>query len=196
MIAMPSERPKMIIIDQDLAIEIAIRHVFLITCHRYCIWHTLNKFYEKLGARNCSQYYESFRECIWDSEGPEEFECRWAALIERSELYKNGWLQAMFNKQDRWVPIFVKHVFSTKMSSSQRAESNHSFSKKYMDKRNSLVDFIIRFNRALTRQRYGELQADHVDHNERPMLKTHVALEKQMAYIYTCSMFENFQDEL
>ncbi|KAK9277778.1 hypothetical protein L1049_007325 [Liquidambar formosana] len=112
--------------------------------NRYCIWHILNKFSKKLGAHTCSQYYESFRECIWDSEGPEEFECRWATLIERSELHKNGWLQTMFNKRDR----------------------------------------------------YGELQADHVDHNEKPMLKTPIALERQMADIYTHSMFERFQDEL
>ncbi|KAK9284235.1 hypothetical protein L1049_023404 [Liquidambar formosana] len=52
------------------------------------------------------------------------------------------------------------------------------------------------YNRALVRQRNSELQADHVDHNERPMLKTPVALERQMVDIYTCSMFENFQDEL
>ncbi|KAK9291752.1 hypothetical protein L1049_019702 [Liquidambar formosana] len=47
-----------------------------------------------------SQYYESFRECIWDLDGPEEFGCRWAALIERSELHENKRLQTMFNKRD------------------------------------------------------------------------------------------------
>ncbi|KAK9275631.1 hypothetical protein L1049_022898 [Liquidambar formosana] len=82
------------------------------------------------------------------------------------------------------------------MSYSQRAESNHSFVKKYLDRCNSLMDLVTRFNRALAKQRYGELQADHVDHQQRPMLRTPIAFERQMAEIYTHSMFKNFQCEL
>ena len=51
--------------------------------------------------------------------------------------------------RDRWVPAFVNHIFAAGMSSSRRAESSHSFFKKYISKKNSLMDFITFFNRAL-----------------------------------------------
>ncbi|XP_060670135.1 protein FAR1-RELATED SEQUENCE 9-like [Ziziphus jujuba] len=82
------------------------------------------------------------------------------------------------------------------MSSSQRAESSHAFFKKYVSKRNLLMDFILRFNRALAHQRHKELGADQVDINEKLVLKLPLETEKQMAEIYTRKIFLKFQDEL
>nr|XP_048323545.1 protein FAR1-RELATED SEQUENCE 5-like [Ziziphus jujuba var. spinosa] len=64
------------------------------------------------------------------------------------------------------------------MSSSQHAESSHAFFKKYVSKKNFLMDFILRFNRALAHQRHEELSADHVDVNEKPFLKLPLEMEK------------------
>ncbi|XP_048324156.1 protein FAR1-RELATED SEQUENCE 9-like [Ziziphus jujuba] len=82
------------------------------------------------------------------------------------------------------------------MSSSQCAESSHAFFKKYVSKRNLLMDFILRFNRALAHQCQEELGADHVDNNEKLVLKLPLEMEKQMAEIYTHKIFLKFQDEL
>ncbi|KAL2512703.1 Protein FAR1-RELATED SEQUENCE [Abeliophyllum distichum] len=54
------------------------------------------------------------------------------------------------------------------MSSSQRSESGHSFLKKYVDRKNSLTDFVTRFNRALVHQRHKELAANHIDLTQTP----------------------------
>ncbi|KAK9265802.1 hypothetical protein L1049_003408 [Liquidambar formosana] len=96
--------------------------------------------------------------------------------------------------QNPTMEIAIKHVLPTTYHS-QRAESNHSFVKKYLDKYNSLMDFVTMFNRALAKKRCGKLQADYVDHQQKPMLRTPFAFERQMAKIYTRSMFENFQIE-
>ncbi|KAL2542658.1 Protein FAR1-RELATED SEQUENCE 5 [Abeliophyllum distichum] len=82
------------------------------------------------------------------------------------------------------------------MSSSQRAESGHSFFKKYVNKNNSLMGFITRFNRALTHQRHEELVCNHVDLNERPRLTSMVMMEEQMVNIYTKKIFLSFQKEI
>ncbi|KAK9284366.1 hypothetical protein L1049_023537 [Liquidambar formosana] len=147
--AMPGGPPKMIISDQDPAIEIAIKNVLPNTTHRFCIWHILKKFFEKLNYATYDRHYQSFRNCIWDLENPQEFESRWVDLIKKIELQGHSWLTTMFNLRERWILAFVKHIFSARMSASQRAESNHAFFKKYVDKRNSLMDFITRFDRAL-----------------------------------------------
>ncbi|KAL2471801.1 Protein FAR1-RELATED SEQUENCE [Abeliophyllum distichum] len=54
------------------------------------------------------------------------------------------------------------------MSSNQRSESGHSFLKKYVDRKNSLTDFVTRFNRALVHQRHEELVANHIDLTQTP----------------------------
>lgn len=45
---MPGDLLKMIIIDPNPAITKAISETLLNTFHRYCIWHILNKFYNKI----------------------------------------------------------------------------------------------------------------------------------------------------
>ncbi|KAK9282661.1 hypothetical protein L1049_010881 [Liquidambar formosana] len=101
--AMPASPPKMIIIDQDPTMPNAIAQLFPNALHRYCSWHILNKFSEKLNA------------------------------------------------------------ISLKGSCTQQHE---------------------------------ELISDHVDKNEKPKLKTPLLMEKQIADIYTHTIFLKFQDEL
>ncbi|KAK2648124.1 hypothetical protein Ddye_015613 [Dipteronia dyeriana] len=90
---------------------------------------------------------------------------------------------------------FVNHVFSAGMTSIQRVETCHSFFKSYVSKMNSMVDFIIHFNRAIAHQRHEGLIVDHVYVNEKPMLKLPPEMENQMAKFYTRKMFYEFQVE-
>ncbi|KAK2653161.1 hypothetical protein Ddye_013017 [Dipteronia dyeriana] len=108
----------------------------------------------------------------------EEFDSTWMTIIGKSKLVDNGWLQSICEIRSKWVLVYVNHVFSVVMSSSQRVESSHSFFKRFVSKRNSLVDFITRFNRAVVRQRREELITDHVNINEKPVLKMPNLIEK------------------
>ncbi|CAA0832607.1 Unknown protein [Striga hermonthica] len=101
----------------------------------------------------------------------------------------------MYAIRDRWVPAYIKHVFSAGMSSSQRVESNHAFFKRYLDRKCSLNDFFTRFSRAIAHQRHEELMAGHIDFHEKPRINTTFAIEKQMAGIYTKTIFLLFQAE-
>ncbi|KAL2527613.1 Protein FAR-RED IMPAIRED RESPONSE 1 [Abeliophyllum distichum] len=96
----------------------------------------------------------------------------------------------------RWVPSYVKHIFSVGMSSSQRFESGNSFLKKYVNRKNSLMGFITRFNRALSHQHHEELVANHVDLNEQFRLMSSLVMECQMVEIYTKKVFMLFQTEV
>ncbi|XP_048321097.1 protein FAR1-RELATED SEQUENCE 9-like [Ziziphus jujuba] len=124
-------------------------------------------------------FYKDFKHCIWESERPEEFERKWASIIEKANLHDNEWLKSIFELHSIRVPTYVNHVFSAGISSSQRAESSYAF-----------------FKRALAHQCYEDLSDDHVDINEKPILKLPLEMEKQMAEIYTRKIFYKFQDEL
>ncbi|XP_060667203.1 protein FAR-RED IMPAIRED RESPONSE 1-like [Ziziphus jujuba] len=175
--SMPANTPKMIITDQDPAMTKVVAQSLPNTSHKYWI-------------------FTRIKHCIWESECLKKFERKSASIIEKVNLHDNEWLKSIFELRSRWVPAYVNHVFSVGMSSSQCAESPHAFFKIYFLKKNLLMDFILRFNRALAHQRHEDLSADHIDINEKPVLKLPLEMEKQMAKIYTCKIFYKFQDEL
>lgn len=175
--AMPAGPPKMIITDQDPAMTRAIANLLPKTLHRYCIWHILSKFSEKVSAIYYKEHYDEFHRCIWNSETPEEFEERWVQVVAKAQLSTNDWLNTMYEIRERWVPAYTRHVFSAHMTSSQRAEGCHAFFKRYVSPNNSLMDFVTRFARAISHIRHNELDSDHKDVNEKPLLVTKTVME-------------------
>ncbi|XP_058181248.1 protein FAR1-RELATED SEQUENCE 5-like [Rhododendron vialii] len=194
--AMPRGPPKMIITDQNLAMTKAFANILPNMHHRYCIWHIVSKFSEKISALSYKEHYDEFKQCIWNSESPEEFEAKWVDVVHKANLSSNEWLKAMYEIRERWIPAFVKHMFSAHMTSSQRAESSYSFFKKYVSLNNSLYDFVTQFARALSHIRHNELDLDHKDLNEKPQSKTSFPMESTMSELYTLAIFNKFQDEL
>ncbi|XP_060670969.1 protein FAR-RED IMPAIRED RESPONSE 1-like [Ziziphus jujuba] len=127
--SMPAKTPKMIITDQDPTMTKAVAQSLPNTFHRYCSWHILEKFSIYLNTITYRDFYKDFKYCIWESERPEEFERKWASIIKNENLHDNEWLKSIFELRSRWVPAYVNHVFSVGMSSSQRVESSHAFSR-------------------------------------------------------------------
>ncbi|KAL6579014.1 hypothetical protein OROMI_009230 [Orobanche minor] len=168
--------PKVIITDQDQAIRGAI-----------C---------KKLGPKLYADHQDALNKVVYDSETPDEFERKWENLMTTTSLGGNDWLGNMYGIRDRWVPTYVKDFFVAGMSSSQRVEGHHSFLKTYVLRKNSLVDFFVRFQIALAHQREQETKADHIDKSEVPITLTPFPMEEQMRNIYTKEIFLLFQDEL
>ncbi|KAF7132899.1 hypothetical protein RHSIM_Rhsim09G0160700 [Rhododendron simsii] len=60
----------------------------------------------------------------------------------------------------------------------------------------TLPDTYHRFDGALSNLRHNELDLDHKDVNEKPVLKTSSLLEKRMSELYTGTIFYKFQEEI
>lgn len=193
---MPGNAPMMIITDQDPAMTKAISEALPQTFHRYCSWHILNKFSEKLDAIKYRDYYQDFHSCIWNSSSKEEFDSRWIEIIEKSGLSDNKWLQSIYEIRSSWIPSHVNHVFSAGMSSSQRAESQHFFFKSYVSEWNSLVEFMVQFKRGLIHQRHNELEEDHMNIDEKAKTVMSLDVEEHMAKVYTRKKFYEVQEQL
>ncbi|KAH6800400.1 hypothetical protein C2S52_000864 [Perilla frutescens var. hirtella] len=193
--AMPTSAPTVIITDQDPAITNAITQVLPQTVHRYCLWHILTKFPDKISPVTFRDHYQSIKKVIEISTSPDEFEQSWKEVIIRANLVENKWILLMYELREKRVPTYFSNVFCAGMSSSQRSKSSHAFFKRYVSNKNSLMDFITRFNRALRHQRHNELVADHNDINERPKIKTNWHIETQMVRVYTKKKWMEFQSE-
>ncbi|BBH07016.1 hypothetical protein Prudu_018814 [Prunus dulcis] len=194
--AMPGGEPKTIITDQDAAMAIAISIAFPTTFHRLCIWHITSKFSVKLPRDAYNEYWREFQKAIWDTDNKDEFDAKWNIVVTKAGLTDHPWLSSMFDLRESWVPAYARQFFAAGMSSSQRAEGSHGFFKQYISRRNSLMDFIIRFERALSHQREKELVADHVDAFEVAQCLLPMPMNKQMATLYTRTMFQKFEQEL
>ncbi|KAL6284346.1 hypothetical protein ACE6H2_015275 [Prunus campanulata] len=57
------------------------------------------------------------------------------------------------------------------------------------------MDFVVRFERGLAKQRHEELYADHVDRNEKPASLLETSMETQVAGLYTKALYQKFQIE-
>ncbi|BBH02303.1 hypothetical protein Prudu_012830 [Prunus dulcis] len=170
--AMPGPPPKMIITDHDAAMTKAIVNP-----------PTLRDRFSYLNA------------CMWDIDTTIEFESKWLTLITENGLNDHPWLSSIYDLRDKWVPAYAKHVFSAGMLSSKQPESSHAFFKPYVSRKNSLMDFVVRFERGLAKQRHEELYADHVDRNEKPASLLETSMETQVAGLYTKALYQKFQKE-
>ncbi|XP_038707587.1 protein FAR1-RELATED SEQUENCE 5-like isoform X2 [Tripterygium wilfordii] len=116
LIAMVVGPPKMIITDQDPAMSKAIAEILPNTLHRFCMWHILSKFSEKLDVVKWKEHYQHFHRCIWNSDSREEFDVQWAEVIESSGLNTNEWLKALYDIRSKWIPAYVNDTFSAAFS--------------------------------------------------------------------------------
>ncbi|XP_075515325.1 protein FAR1-RELATED SEQUENCE 5-like [Primulina tabacum] len=186
----------MIFAPFDPAMMKAIAEVFPKTIHRYCLWHILNKFPDKLNPVTFRDHYQSIKNVIVHSTTSIEFERSWEEVMNCANLVENDWLSLMYELRHKWGPAYFNHVFSARMSSSQRSESSHAFFKRYVCSNNSLMDFIICFNKALRHQRHNELVDDHTDTKEWTKLKSNWPMELQMVNVYTKNKWLEFQNEI
>ena len=139
---------------------------------------------------------EKIKNCVHKSDTPLDFESSWNEIVLDNKLMDNDWLKDIFNIRNMLVPAYLKQNCFAGMSTTQRSESMNSFVKHYVEYKNTLIDFILRFDCGVERLRYLEDKEDFECSNRRPKLKTCSPMEKQMDDIYTRSLFYKFQDEL
>ncbi|XP_059436803.1 protein FAR1-RELATED SEQUENCE 4-like [Corylus avellana] len=85
---MNGQAPLAIITYQDKAMKSAIAKVFPRARHRFCLWHIMKKFPEKLGSH--AQYKcglkSAIQSAIYDCQTCVEFDNSWQGVLERSML--------------------------------------------------------------------------------------------------------------
>jgi len=88
---MDRKAPLNIIIDPDAAMRATICTVFPNTTHRNCRWHIMDKFSGTIGpilAKN-EELNEEFVDCLNHTVSPEDFESKWAAMVQKHDLEGN-----------------------------------------------------------------------------------------------------------
>ncbi|KAL6129568.1 hypothetical protein ACLB2K_072918 [Fragaria x ananassa] len=193
--AMNDRPPISITTDQDRAIQVAVAQVFPDTRHCICKWHILREGQERLAhiyLANPSFYGELYS-CINFSEKIEDFESSWLSLLDRYDLRRNDWLQAVYNARKQWAPVYFRGTFFAAIFSNQGVRS---FFDGYVNQQTSIPLFFKQYERALEHALEKEIEADYDTICTTPVLKTPSPMEQQAANLYTKKVFAKFQEEL
>lgn len=187
--------PISITTDQDRAIKTAVSQVFPSTRHCICKWHILKEGQERLAHVYLAHpsFYGELYTCINFSEAIEDFESSWNALLDRYDLRKNEWLQAVYNAREQWAPVYFRGTFFAALSSNQGVSS---FLDGYINQQTTMPMFFKQYERALENSLEREIEADYDTICTTPVLKTPSPMEQQASNLYTKKIFIKFQEEL
>lgn len=193
--AMNDRHPVSLTTDQDRAIQAAVAHVFPETRHCICKWHILREGQERLAHIYLAHpsFYGELYSCINFSETIEDFESSWASLLDRYDLRRNEWLQAVYNARKQWAPVYFRGTFFASLSSNQGISS---FFDGYVNQQTTIPLFFKQYEVALEHSLEKEIEADYDTICTTPVLKTPSPMEQQAATLYTKKVFAKFQDEL
>lgn len=104
--------PIAILTDQAAAMRKPLEELMPNTRHRWCIWHILSKFPDKLGKLpRYNDFKNILKSVIYESFTSDEFEATWGAVIKEFKLESNEWLTYMFKERHMWIPCFMKEHF-------------------------------------------------------------------------------------
>ncbi|KAL2935471.1 Protein FAR-RED IMPAIRED RESPONSE 1 [Bienertia sinuspersici] len=194
MLCMNGKAPGGILTDQDAAMRKALSVVMPQSRHRWCIWHILKKFSEKLGMySNYKDFKSELLHAIYDSFTEEEFEKNWTSVIMMYELQENQWLSGLFDEREMWVPAYMRHLFWAGMKTTQRSESIHSFFDGYVSKTTRLCEFPQQYSYAMEVRANEEKEADANCWKYTRTLLTAFPFEAQFRDVYTDAKFKEVQ---
>ncbi|XP_027354280.1 protein FAR1-RELATED SEQUENCE 3-like [Abrus precatorius] len=193
--AMNDRPPVSITTDQDRAIQAAVAQVFPETRHCICKWHILREGQERLAHIYLAHpsFYGELYSCINFSESNADFESAWKSLLDKYDLQKNDWLQAVYNARKQWAPVYFRGTFFAAIT------SNHgisSFFDGYVNQQTTIPSFFKQYERSLEHSLEKEIESDYETFCNTPVLKTPSPMEQQAAITYTKKIFAKFQEEL
>ncbi|XP_061357115.1 protein FAR1-RELATED SEQUENCE 5-like [Gastrolobium bilobum] len=196
--AMNGKHPVAIITDQDLAISNAVSKVFPNTKHRFCLWHIMKKFPEKLSHlyHDHASFKRHLNDCIWSFKSTQEFEDRWQRFLIQYGLIENEWLNVLYIIRSSWVPIFNHSTFFAGMNTTPRSESINSFFDGFVTSGTTLKEFVEKYNQAIDARYESFKKEDFESRHKERILTFNMPLEEHAAKVYTRAIFSKFCDQL
>ncbi|XP_028076355.1 protein FAR1-RELATED SEQUENCE 5-like [Camellia sinensis] len=194
--AMSNKAPKTIFTDQDAAMAKAIPIVMPDTNHRLCTWHLMQN-----AVKHVSSVFDDvgvkavFSKFMHDIDDEEQFRIQWDQMLDKYDAFDNHWLEQTFRVKEKWGWPYIRNSWAAGMSTTQLSESFNAFLKDYLNCDHNLMEFFMHFERVLYEKRYKELEAEYNLSQKLPRVSIPTVMLKQVAEIYTKTIFEEFQNE-
>ncbi|XP_035842152.1 protein FAR1-RELATED SEQUENCE 7-like [Helianthus annuus] len=112
-------------------------------------------------------------------------------------LTQNKWIDDMFAMRSMWIPAFYRHEPMSRLKRTiSRSESENHFFCQVANSQLTLVEFMNHFDGVMDVQRFNYRKNDHISRYTEPNDWSQTTLEKDVAKIYTRSIFFDQQIEI
>ena len=101
----------------------------------------MDKFSGTIGpilAKN-EELNEEFVDCLNHTVSPEDFESKWAAMVQKHDLEGNEHFQHLYHIRQSFIPAYYMHSFFPFLQLSQRSEGFNALLKKYVNPNLSML---------------------------------------------------------
>ncbi|KAK1573031.1 hypothetical protein QYE76_017573 [Lolium multiflorum] len=166
--------------------------------NQFCRWHIMQKVQEKLGTfvAQREDLRLEFNDVIDYSMTPEEFEQRWANMVETHGVADNTHFLDLYDLREYFVPAYFRHRFFPFLQTTSRSEGFNVVLKQYVHPHDSLVRFFKQYMKLQERIDVTE-DAHEFDGDEKTVrLWGDFPMEKQILQTYTMPIYHRFQLEL
>ncbi|KAL4292911.1 hypothetical protein AHAS_Ahas18G0075400 [Arachis hypogaea] len=192
--AMGGKSPKAVITDGDLAMRDAIKNVLPDATHRLCGWHLQRNACENIKNSN---FLRDFKGLIYDNNDQRDFDRRWAAILDKHNLVGSTWMEKTYETREMWSHCFLRDNFFGYIRTTSQCKGINSLIRFYVNRKNTLIDFMHNLDRALKEYRNNELIADFKSQCSEPVMITSLEVYERSASCYFMrNIFKEIRNEI
>nr|XP_025678014.1 protein FAR1-RELATED SEQUENCE 5-like [Arachis hypogaea] len=192
--AMGGKSSKAVITEGDLAMRDAIKNVLPDATHRLCGWHLQKNACENIKNPN---FLRDFKGLIYDNNDHRDFDRRWAAILDKHNLVGSTWMEKTYETRAMWSHCFLRDKFFGYIRTTSQCEGINSLIRFYVNRKNTLIDFMHNLDRALKEYRNNELIADFKSQcSESVMITSLKVYERSASCYFTRNIFKEIRNEI
>nr|XP_025703006.1 protein FAR1-RELATED SEQUENCE 5-like [Arachis hypogaea] len=168
----------------------------------------LETFVEAMGgkspkARNACEniknpnFLRDFKGLIYDNNDQRDFDRRWTAILDKHNLVGSTWMEKTYETREMWSHCFLRDKFFGYIRTTSQCEGINSLIRFYVNRKNTLIDFMHNLDRALKEYRNNELIADFKSQCSEPVMITSLEVYERSASCYfTRNIFKEIRNEI
>ncbi|RYR77261.1 hypothetical protein Ahy_A01g001714 [Arachis hypogaea] len=126
-----------------------------------------------------------------------DFDRRWAAILDKHNLVGGTWMEKTYETREMWSHCFLRDKFFGYIRTTSQCEGINSLIRFYVNRKNTLIDFMHNLDRALKEYRNNELIADFKSQCSEPVMITSLEVYERSASCYfTRNIFKKIRNEI
>ncbi|KAL4285754.1 protein FAR1-RELATED SEQUENCE 5-like [Arachis ipaensis] len=136
---MLGKSPTVVVTDGDEGMKEGIANAFPNATHRLCGWHL-----QKNATSNIKDptFCAEFKKCMYGKWHPDEFELRWAKMVDTFGLQNNEWVNIQYARKKNWASSYLMDKFCAEFRTTSRCEGINNYVKTFINSCHCLLDLV------------------------------------------------------
>ncbi|RYR53030.1 hypothetical protein Ahy_A06g027885 [Arachis hypogaea] len=134
---------------------------------------------------------------IYDNNDQRDFDRRRTAILDKHNLVGSTWMEKTYETREMWSHCFLWDKFFGYIRTTSQCEGINSLIRFYVNRKNTLIDFMHNLDRALKEYRNKELIADFKSQCSEPVMITSLEVYERSASCYFMrNVFKEIRNEI